>query len=500
MHRSATLLSDEAIGLVRSGGTLSNPDPRFVAMVRGQYRRFARCLRHRDFDDVLQDALVFYWRACLDYDPARRYSRGAVGFVGGRVVARLRNSFRTDARRRRWIGEYPSDPETGRQLDVEDVDACPVDASALYREVVRRAEDALACGEDRIAALVSAATGGDREAVEALRGAVLGAEEGDMGRGTGASGDRRELMYQRPIAERVEGLMTVASVLEGLRALNLLAPFAKLRGTKADKRAVTGHLAEAIRYLDEAVDDLVASSGKAMECVVEVEGTKGCGSIIPDVPVCPYCGEIFEVVDDDLPPEVSEADEAAEARKREAADKLRAEIEAENAAKVERRKAENAARKATQRKRAKDDDARGRAVGNPKPIVGRPRLGSCPIATFRAFVESHPGVELRDRGLFYSLWLDGTKVCTARKDTSVMGLPVSYDVFRDLAASRHNAVAFYDRVERKKRHYGRDSVICKTDDPEVVGELLEAALHCSGAKLLDPDQVVEAEARRTATR
>ena len=490
MLENTVLLSNEAIDLVRRGGALPRPDPRFVSMVRGQYRRFARCLRHRDFDDVLQDALIFYWRACTDYDPTRRYSRGAVGFVGGRVVARLRNSFRTDARRRRWIGEYPSDPETGRQLDVEDVSSCPVDVSALYREVVRRADDALRCGEDRISALVVAASGGDSDAVEALRGAVLGGEEVEMGTTKGGSEGGRALQYQRPLVERVEDRMTIDAVTNGLRALNLLEGFATKHGTKADRRAVKGRLGEAIRLLDETVDDLVASSGQAMECVVEDEG-KGCGSIIPDLAVCPYCGEIFEVVEDDKP---DPSDEEAEARRAEAVARLHEQIEAERVAKEAARKAQVAEHNARQSKRGKDDEARRKQVENPKAFVGRPKLGSCPIATFRAFVAEHRGVEMRERGLFWSLWNDGTKICTARKDTSVAGFPISYDVFRDLTASRHVSVAYYDRIGRRKRHFGRDSVICKTDDPKVVSELLEAALHCSGATLLDPDQVEEAEA------
>lgn len=149
------LLSPEMIEAVAGGLPLPPPDSGFVAMVRGQYRRARYALRDKDFSDVLNFALAIYHRACHDYDPGRRYSRGPVGFVGGRVVNKLRSYFSPDRRKAQYavesieeasFGEEGNEARRARVLDaVSDhgTGAAQIDEEILLSEVRKLAGDAI---------------------------------------------------------------------------------------------------------------------------------------------------------------------------------------------------------------------------------------------------------------------------------------------------------------------------------------------------------------------
>jgi hypothetical protein len=146
------LLSVEMIFAIKGGLPLPPPDPGFEKLVRGQYRRVRYALRDKDYNDLLNVALQLYRRACLEYDPGRGYSRGPVGFVGGRVVNKLRSYLSPDRRKATYAVEsihQDLDNSPAREARMQDAisdhgeGAASVDEALLLAEIKKLADDAI---------------------------------------------------------------------------------------------------------------------------------------------------------------------------------------------------------------------------------------------------------------------------------------------------------------------------------------------------------------------
>lgn len=288
-------LDANTIAAIRSGADLPPPDSHFIAMVRGQWRRVERKMRGLDFDVYLSEAQVQYWKACGDYRPELAYSRGSVGFVGGRVIARLRNFTRTELNRGKVQVDFPCDRESGEPLDFEDVVTVPNDVLVILDQLRAEALDALGAGRMYVDDLFVHAMGGDRNALNALRSALepVITQENEIIMAA-KKPSTKSLKYVPPHDRAIVGngkLINPTAVGRGLLLLCLMDSFTKETGAT---EVTAENLDAAIAIIDVKVDAEIASTGKAFQCQIEEPGKKGCGSASHDFPICPYCGEIFE--------------------------------------------------------------------------------------------------------------------------------------------------------------------------------------------------------------
>ncbi len=295
---------------------IPEPDAGFRRLCRSLYRKnqAAFVAEGRNFDDYLQEALIYYIRACRDYDPSRCYSKGMVDFVSGRVVARLKNLSRTPRRRYIYAGDFPEAPYEGQFLsNLGDDDVpwfgvrpyAPVDSDVIFNNL--RSIAIKAIGDISADKIIADAMDGDRRSIEALRVAL---ESGDVGSLEELREESmpRKYMYIAP-HQYVGDRITEETVANGIFKFiedGYLQPSDVLKGLKSRSKAdiTVGWLTKtikskdakfqaAIALLDGVVDQKIGEmDAEAYKCLSD--DTSGCDSAIFEIDYCPYCGEIFD--------------------------------------------------------------------------------------------------------------------------------------------------------------------------------------------------------------
>lgn len=490
-----SLLSDECIYHVRMGGQMPRPDGAFLGLVRGQYRRARRYLTHMDEEDFVSHGLRHYWRACLDYRPELRYTRGAVGFVGGRVVARLRNLFRTDRRRSFFHGEMPSDRETGEPLDIRDDVSVPVDVQALLGEVRRIAASVLGESERKIIDIMARAVEGDKQCVQELRNAMLAGDndldndlnpsltkEAPVADKNAKTATPAKLKHVRPHGALVGTgkLINAASVLAGLAMLGLEEEYAKRAGHAEVKTGDDVTLA--VRVIDERVDRYVGETGKGFECIIQEAGKKGCGSVVPGEDLCPercpYCGESFE--DDGSAAEPAPKPEPAKAK----GGKAEKPAPAPKPAKAEKPAPAPKAEKPAPAPKAKAEKPAPAPKAADANKGGRPKMGASHVGKFAEAVAASGGkLSVTERAAYHALFCGPNKVATGFIGTSRICFIIPTAAYEALPKATRDAVKFYDKEARAAKHLGRDSVEYKGTDGAVVDALIAVAVESAGKPL-----------------